>query len=198
MKRLQTLQETFIGWLVVLLASLTITAIFSWPHTQYVAYTFFISWGLLFLFYIVRLRNYYSLLLIALAIGALGVYFTLVGAEATNTEAALLIGKIGLTIFTALLGYRLFKNKGKLENNNILYLGLLGLLVFQILIQDIKEVDALSVGGFVNYFTVGLIVNILLNGHTNKILNSGEKAILTIIAISSLYNISLMLIANFS
>jgi len=130
--------------------------------------------------------------------GAMGVYFTLVSANATTTEAALLIGKIGITLFTGLLAYKLYKNKDELGKNNILYLSVVGLLVFQIIIDNGKEVNALSVGGFINYFTVGIIANILLNGHANKILNAGEKAILTMIAISNLYNISILLIANFS
>jgi hypothetical protein len=197
MKQLKFFEEVFFGWLIALLTALTLSAVYSWQHTQYIAYTFFISWGVLFLYYIIKVRNYYSLLLIAFTMGAAGVYLTLTDVT-VKAEAALLIGRIGLTIFAVMLAYRLFKNREELGSNNIYFLVLLVLLVFQILIQNIKEVDALSVGGFIHYITVGIIANIMLNGHLSKILNSGEKACLVMIAVSSLYNISIMLIANFS
>ncbi len=197
MKQLKFFEEVFIGWLIALLTALTLSAIYSWQYTQYLAYTFFISWGVLFLYYIIKVRNYYSLLLIAFTMGAAGVYLTLTDVT-VKAEAALLIGRIGLTIFTVMLAYRLFKSREELGSNNIYFLVLLVLLVFQILIQNSKEVDALSVGGFIHYITVGIIANIMLNGHLSKILNSGEKACLAMIAVSSLYNISIMLIANFS
>lgn len=198
MKFQKSLEEFFIGWLILLLAAITISAIYTWSFTEYFAYTFFISWGLFFIYHIVVLRNYFSLILLGLATGAGGLYLSIKYGEVSSTESALLIGKIALTVFTALLAYRLYKIREELEANNILYLVLVGLLVFQVIIQDVKQIDALSIGGFVNYFTVGVIANILLNGHLSKHLKKGERVCLVMVALFSLYSISIMFIANFS
>ena len=95
------------------------------------------------------------------------------------------------------MGYRLFKNKNELEKDSTIFLVLLVLLVFQIMMSNVKEIDAFSVGGFVNYFMVGITANIFLNGHLNKFLKASEKAILLAIVISNLYSISIMLIGSF-
>lgn len=199
MRILSKISEILFGVIVLTLVCLTTSAIFGWEITQYLAYTFFISWGVFFVIEIAKNRNYYSFLLVGLAIGAWGLYLSLSDPQLVEakTTATLLLGKISLTIFTALLGYRLFKNKNELEKDSTIFLVLLVLLVFQIMMSNVKEIDAFSVGGFVNYFMVGITANIFLNGHLNKFLKAGEKAILLAIVISNLYSISIMLIGSF-
>lgn len=200
MKVINNISTVLFAGIVAILTALCIAVIAGWEASEYFAYSFFIAWGLLFLVEIIKVRNYFAFFLAGLAIGAFGLYLSLLDPLVleAKTQAALLLGKISLTVFTALLAYRLFKNKGELEGNSTLFLVLLGLLVFQILISNVKEVEALSIGGFVNYFTVGVIFNILLNGHLSKFLKKGEKSVLLMIAVSSLYAIAIMLIANFS
>jgi hypothetical protein len=199
MRILSKISEILFGVIVLTLVCLTTSAIFGWEITQYLAYTFFISWGVFFVIEIAKTRNYYSFLLVGLAIGAWGLYLSLSDPQLVEakTTATLLLGKISLTIFTALLGYRLFKNKNELEKDSTIFLVLLVLLVFQIMMSNVKEIDAFSVGGFVNYFMVGITANIFLNGHLNKFLIAGEKEILLAIVISNLYSISIMLIGSF-
>lgn len=191
--------SALLGLIVLTLVSLTLSAIFGWEITQYIAYTFFISWGLLYITEIIKLKNYYSLLLVGFAIGSWGLFLSLSDPQLLEAKstATLLLGKISLTIFTVLLGYRLFKNKNELEKDSTIFLVLLVLLVFQIMLRNVKEIDAFSVGGFINYFTVGVIANIFLNGHLSKFLKIGEKSILLAIVINNLYSISIMLIGSF-
>lgn len=191
--------SSLLGLIVLTLVSLTLSAILGWEKTQYIAFTFFISWGVLYITEIIKLKNYYSLLLVGFAIGSWGLFLSLSDPQLleAKTTATLLLGKISLTIFTVLLGYRLFKKKGELEKDSTLFLVLLVLLVFQIMLRNVKEIDAFSVGGFINYFTVGIIANIFLNGHLSKILKTGEKSILLAIVINNLYSISIMLIGSF-
>ncbi len=196
MKRTQLFEEILMGLLVVLLAAITLSAILFTPYTQYIAYTFFITWGIQLLYYMVSLRNYFSLIILGLTAGAGGVYMATIGNP--NADTALLLGKISLGIFTALFAFRLYKARESIQGNDMLYLILIVLLVFQIAVQDVKTIDALSLAGFVNYFTVGIIAHILFNGFLHQPLKKGEKMVLLTEVVFSLYNISLMLISKFA
>ena len=196
MKRTQLFEEILMGLLVVLLAAITLSAILFTPYTQYIAYTFFITWGIQLLYYMVSLRNYFSLIILGLTAGAGGVYMATIGNP--NADTALLLGKISLGIFTALFAFRLYKARESIQDNDMLYLILIVLLVFQIAVQDVKTIDALSLAGFVNYFTVGIIAHILFNGFLHQPLKKGEKMVLLTEVVFSLYNISLMLISKFA
>lgn len=189
----------FVG-IVAILIGFAITVIFELPARGYLLYSFYIAWCILFAIEIIRLLNLYSFFLLGLAIGAFGLYLSISDpfVAETKTQAALLLGKISLTVFTVVLGYRLFKEKGELGNDSMFFMVLMILLVFQIITSNVREVDAFSVAGFVHYFTVGIIMNILLNDHLNIHLKKGEKSVLLMIAVSSLYAIAIMLIANFS
>ena len=72
MRILSKISEILFGVIVLTLVCLTTSAIFGWEITQYLAYTFFISWGVFFVIEIAKNRNYYSFLLVGLAIGAGG------------------------------------------------------------------------------------------------------------------------------
>ena len=196
MKRTQLFEEILMGLLVALLAAITLSAILFTPYTQYIAYTFFITWGIQLLYYMVSLRNYFSLIILGLTAGAGGVYMATIGNP--NADTALLLGKISLGIFTALFAFRLYKARESIQGNDMLYLILIVLLVFQIAVQDVKTIDALSLAGFVNYFTVGIIAHILFNGFLHQPLKKGEKMVLLTEVVFSLYNISLMLISKFA
>ncbi len=196
MKRIQLFEEIMMGVLVTLLAAITLSAIFATPYTQYIAYTFFITWGIQLVYYMVSLRNYFSLILLGLTAGAGGVYMATIGNP--NADTALLLGKIALGIFTALLAFKLYKMRDSMGGNDMLYLILIVLLVFQIAVQDVKTIDALSLAGFVNYFTVGIIAHILFNGYLHQPLKRGEKVVLLTEVVFSLYNISIMFISNFA
>lgn len=185
---------------IICLTALTIGAISGWQYTHYLAYSFFISWALLFIFHIAVLHNYYSLILLGLAGGAAGLYFNLM-AEVSKAEAALLLGKIAITVFAAALAIRLYRNRESLENSSTVFIGLVILLLMQAVTQTVQTaeqaMEAVSVSGFANYFTTGLIAHILLNPTYSSILTKGEQKVLIIQVVFCLYNISLLLISNF-
>lgn len=193
--------ETFLTALpITFLTTLTIGAISNWQQTHYLAYAFFISWALLFIFHIATLRNYHSLILLGLAGGAAGLYYNLV-AEVNKAEAALLLGKISITVFAAILAIRLYRIRESLENSSMVFIGLVILLLLQAVTQTVQTaeqaMEAVSVTGFAHYFTTGLIAHILLNDSYSSILTKGEQKVLMIQVIFCLYNISLLLISNF-
>lgn len=185
---------------IVCLTALTIGAVSNWQYTHYLAYSFFISWSFLFIFHIATLRNYHSLILLGLAGGAAGLYFNLT-AEVSKAEAALLLGKIAITVFAAALAIRLYKNRESLENASMVFIGLVILLLLQAVTQTVQTnehaLEAVSVTGFAHYFTTGLIAHILLNDTYSSLLTKGEQKVLMIQVVFCLYNISLLLISNF-
>lgn len=197
MKRIETILTALP---IVCLTALTIGAISNWQQTHYLAYAFFISWSLLFIFHIATLRNYHLLILLGLAGGATGLYFNLTG-EVSKAEAALLLGKIAITVFAAVLAIRLYKNRELLENAGMVFIGLVILLLLQAATQTVQTgeqaMEAVSVSGFAHYFTTGLIAHILLNTTYSSLLTKGEQKVLMIQVIFCLYNISLLLISNF-
>lgn len=195
MKRLKLFEEVTIGLLVALLAAITILAILSQPFAQYAAYTFYAVWGVQLAYYMVKLRNYFSLILLGLAGSAGGMLMMILSLN--NAHAPMLLGKIALTIFAVILAIHLYKQRTEIGSNNAIFVGLILLLGLQIVLQNVRELDALSPAGFVNYFTVGLIAHILLNGYLSRYLKEGQKAVLITVAIFSLNNISLMLISKF-
>jgi hypothetical protein len=196
---MKTFEKIFLGWLLALLVAMTVGAIFSWEHTFYAAYTFFISWGVLFIYYMVGLRNMYSLLLAGFMAGAAGLYLTIL--HSPKAEATLLLGKLSLTVFTVLLGIRLYKMRTEIDKSMLLFIGLIGLLLLQLAVQNSNSEEALqviSLNGMANYFTIGVVANILLNDNYANVLKKGERKILLMQVVFCLYNISLMMIFNFS
>lgn len=196
---MKTFEKILLSILLLLWATITVGAIFNWEYTFYAAYTFFISWGVLFVYYMLMLRNVYSLLLAGFMAGATGLYLTIL--HSPKAEATLLLGKLSLTVFAAALAVRLYKNRNELEKSSVLFIGLIGLLLLQLVVQNSGTevgLEAVSLNGFVNYFTVGVVANILLNDNYANLLNAGERKILLMQVVFCLYNISLMLIYNFS
>lgn len=190
------IEVALVGCTVFLLVMVTLGAILEWDFNQYMAYSFFISWGVLFLFYIITLHNQYSLIVFGLMAGALGIYYLLTGHE--MAETGVLISKISLAVFVALLGVKLYKMRNEIQEHSMLYLIMLVLLALQIVIQDYRQLEPLSLTGFSNYFAVGIIAHILLNEDINYIFSRGERKILLLQAIFCLYSISLMMISNFN
>lgn len=184
-----------LGLIVTMLAGLTIGAVIGWQFTDVFAVAFFSFWGILFIYYAVITRSYYSLIILGLMAGAAGLLLGLL--QKPGAEPAVLLGKISLGVFTGLLGFHLFKIRNEIQDNQFLYIGLLLVLVLQLIAHDFKTFEAVSLKGVANYAGLGVIMHVLLNDYLSLPLTLAEKRILILQAVFCLYNICWMLIGTF-
>ena len=192
---IKKLELYLLGLIAAMLAILTIGAIAGWQFTDVFAISFFSFWGILFLYYAIVTRSYYSLIILGLMAGAAGLLLGLL--QKPGAEPAVLLGKISLGIFTGLLGYHLFKIRNEIQDNQFIYLGLLLVLVVQLVAHDYRTFEAVSLKGFANYAGLGVIMHVLLNDYLSLPLTQAEKRVLILQAVFCLYNICWMLIGTF-
>lgn len=192
---MQQSEKVLWGALIASLVGFITVAVAGW-QLYYFTYAFFISWGLLLLLYALQIFGYYSLIIIGMAAGALGVYFSTTGSP--GADAALLTGRITLGVFTCLLGWHLYTARSELGNNTTVFAGLLLALLVQVAFQNIENTKAISLQGIANYFTVALVGHIHLNDHLGKFLTTSQKRILLAQVVFCSFQIALSLIDTLS
>jgi len=189
-KLLKNIDLVLISNIIISLVFIIFDVIFKMSLGSYLIVSILSSFIALVLLYAIELKNLHSILILAFGLKIalwIGSYYNLF-----DPQMVKLLFHINVGIFLGLFSYRIYKSKHLQQTEDSFYYWTFILLSGILLYSETTE--GMEFLRFINYFVVGVGVNIRLNEKLKEQLTLAESKIINLLILISCVNITLLLV----